>query len=73
MLVTVYNESGYIIECDGKEVYSAGNHALDSGWAVPPDSVFALPLSVIYGMALDTTKLIARERDCLYQLPKYVE
>ena len=72
-LRTVYNESGYIISLDEREVYTAGNHALDSDWTVPPDSVFALPLCTIYDMAVETVQQIARERGCTFQRPEYVE
>ena len=72
-LRTVYNESGYIIECDGKEVYTAGNHALDSTRVVPPGDCFRLPLCTIYDMAVETVQQIARERGCTFQRPEYVE
>jgi len=56
-----YSEDGYEVFVNGQEVYSAGNHALDSKAWAPPGSPETVPLRTLYRYCSGTCREIARE------------
>lgn len=63
-IVGEYSRKGYILfHVEGiRELYTAGNHAQDSGLVVPLDSPECLPLRKIRSMCVKTGKEMANER-----------
>ena len=62
MIVGYYNRLGYRIESNGRELYCAGNHPLDSSVILDADDPGALLLATIKKYCRQTAKELSAER-----------
>lgn len=65
-LTGIYSPDGYTIECDGQELYQAGNHKQDSASFAEPGGCDALSLAMIRKICERTLAEMCQERRAVY-------
>ena len=57
-----YSREGYAVLDNGQEIYTAGNHRMDSQGHAPLSSSFAVTLRELRRFAVSTAREMAKER-----------
>lgn len=63
MIIGYYDHQGYRIESNGRELYTTGNHPLESATILDADDPIALPLKTIRKYCRKSAKEISTERN----------